>query len=278
LVKAFLKAGVMTIDGDREETWTGTPQGGILSPLLANIALSALDEYFDRQWRQEMSTWRQRTKRKNAGQGNWKLIRFADDFVLMVSGDQHHAEDLREEVAAVLAPMGLRLAPEKTHVVHIDEGFDFLGHNIRRQRKRGTSKHYVYTRPSKKAVQAIKDKVSAKTYRSTRNMDLDELIASLNRMLAGWANYFRYGISKAVFGTIDHHAWGRFDALDTPQIRGQDPSRNAAVPPSLLRPGLADRPQRGHLHRRIQRRGEALPLPRQQHCDPLDPDIGSHHQ
>ncbi|MEO9118899.1 MAG: reverse transcriptase domain-containing protein, partial [Solirubrobacteraceae bacterium] len=100
LVKAFLKAGVMTIDGDREETWTGTPQGGILSPLLANIALSALDEYFDRQWRQEMSTWRQRTKRKNAGQGNWKLIRFADDFVLMVSGDRHHAETLREEVAA----------------------------------------------------------------------------------------------------------------------------------------------------------------------------------
>jgi len=209
VVKAFLKAGVMTTDGDREETWTGTPQGGILSPLLANIALSALDEHFDRQWRQEMSTWRQRTKRKNAGQGNWKLIRFADDFVLMVSGERHHAETLREEVAAVLAPMGLRLAPEKTRVVHIDEGFDFLGHNIRRQRKRGTSKHYVYTRPSKKAVQAIKDKVSAKTYRSTRNMDLDELIASLNRTLAGWANYFRYGISKAVFGTIDHHAWGR---------------------------------------------------------------------
>ncbi len=89
-----------------------------------------------------MSTWRQRTKRKNAGQGNWKLIRFADDFVLMVSGDRHHAENLREEVAAVLAPMGLRLAPEKTRVVHIDEGFDFLGHNIRRQRKRGTSKHH----------------------------------------------------------------------------------------------------------------------------------------
>jgi RNA-directed DNA polymerase len=67
-------------------------------------------------------------------------------------------------------------------VVHIDEGFDFLGHNIRRQRKRGTSKYYVYTRPSKKAVQAIKDKVGAKTYRSTRNQDLDKLITSLNQM------------------------------------------------------------------------------------------------
>jgi hypothetical protein len=63
----------------------------------------------------------------------------------MVSGDPHHAQALREEVAAVLAPLGLRLAPEKTRTVHIDEGFDFLGHTIRRLRKRGTSKHYVYT-------------------------------------------------------------------------------------------------------------------------------------
>ena len=87
----------------------------------------------------------------------------------MVSGDRHHAEALREEVAAVLAPLGLRLAPEKTPVVHIDEGFTFLGFDIRRMRKRGTSKYYVYTTPSKKAIQSIKDKVKAKTYRSTRH-------------------------------------------------------------------------------------------------------------
>src|SRR5437879_13876722 len=99
----------------------------------------------------------------------------------MVSGDRRHAEALREEVAAVLAPLGLRLAPEKTKVVHIDEGFTFLGFDIRRLRKRGTSKYYVYTRPSRKAIQAIKDKVKAKTYRSTRHQDLDELIRSLNR-------------------------------------------------------------------------------------------------
>src|SRR6266705_1967400 len=99
--------------------------------------------------------------------------------VLMVSGDRHHAEALREEVAAVLAPLGLRLAPEKTRTVHIDEGFDFLGQHIRRMRKRGTSKYYVYTTPSRKAIQAIRDKVKAKTYRSTRYMDLDELITSL---------------------------------------------------------------------------------------------------
>jgi RNA-directed DNA polymerase len=209
LVKAFLKSGVLTELGDREETRTGTPQGGILSPLLANIALSALDDHFDQIWRQEMGTPYQRRKRRRHGQGNYQLIRYADDFALMVSGDRHHAEALREEVAAVLAPMGLRLAPEKTRVVHIDEGFDFLGFTIRRMRKRGTQKHYVYTRPSRKAVQAIKDKVTARTYRSTRHQDLAELITSLNRSLAGWANYFRHGASKAIFGAVDRHAWGR---------------------------------------------------------------------
>src|ERR1039458_2456497 len=105
--------------------------------------------------------------------------------VLMVSGDRRHAEALREEVAAVLAPLGLHLAPEKTRVVHIDEGFVFLGHMIRRQRKRGTQKHYVYTRPSKKAIATVKDKVTARTYRSTRHMDLDEMITRLNQSLAG---------------------------------------------------------------------------------------------
>jgi RNA-directed DNA polymerase len=180
-----------------------------LSPLLANIALSALDDYFDRQWHQEMGTNAQRRNRRRHGQGNWKLIRYADDLVLMVSGDRHHAEALREEVAAVLAPLGLRLAPEKTRTVHTDEGFDFLGHHIRRMRKRGTSKYYVYTKPSRKAVQAIKDKVKAKTYRSTRHMEPGKLISSLNRSLAGWANYFRYGVSKATFSAIDSFTWGR---------------------------------------------------------------------
>ncbi len=209
LVKAFLKSGVFTELGNREESLTGTPQGGILSPLLANIALSALDEHFDRQRRQDMGNDRQRAKRRKHGQGNWKLIRYADDFVLMVSGDRHHAEALREEVAAVLAPLGLRLSPEKTRVVHIDEGFDFLGFRIRRMRKRGTNKHYVYTTPSRKSIQSIKDKVSELTYRSTRRNTLAEVITSLNQALAGWANYFRYGVSKAVFGAVDHHAWGR---------------------------------------------------------------------
>src|SRR5258706_16209572 len=127
LVKAFLKSGIMTALGDREETLTGTPQGGILSPLLANIALSALDDHFDQQWHLQMGTRLQREKRVRHGQGNWRFVRYADDFAVMVFGEKHHAEALREEVAAVLASLGLRLAPEKTRVVHIEEnGFDFI--------------------------------------------------------------------------------------------------------------------------------------------------------
>jgi RNA-directed DNA polymerase len=181
--------------------------GGVLSPLLANIALSALDEHFDRQWKEEMGTDKRRARRRKKGLGNWRLIRFADDFVLMVFGERHHAEALRQEVADVLAPLGLRLAPEKTRVVHLDEGFDFLGFNIRRQRKRGRNKHYIYTKPSKKAVQAVKDKVKMKTSRSIQHMSLAEVLTSLNRMLRGWANYFRHGVSKKIFGAVDNHVW-----------------------------------------------------------------------
>jgi RNA-directed DNA polymerase len=209
LVKAFLKAGVMTSSGDREQTLTGTPQGGILSPLLANIALSVLDEHFDVQWRQQMATDYQRATRRRHGLGNWRLIRYADDFVVMVSGGRQHAEALREEVAGVIAPMGLRLSPEKTRVVHIDEGFVFLGFDIRRRRKRGTHKYCVYTVPSKKAVNSVKDTVRRKTHRSTLHLTLDELIISLNRALRGWANYFRHGVSARTFSLVDDHAWWR---------------------------------------------------------------------
>jgi RNA-directed DNA polymerase len=158
----------------------------------------------------QMGTRLLREKRVRHGQGNWRFIRYADDFAVMVFGEKHHAEALREEIAAVLAPLGLRLAPEKTRVVHIEEnGFDFLSFTIRRMRKRGTQKYYVYTKPSRKAIQAIKDKVKAKTYRSTPHIALDELIINLNQVLAGWANYFRHGVSKDVFSAVDSHTWLR---------------------------------------------------------------------
>ena len=208
LVKAFLKAGIMTPDGE-EESHSGTPAGGILSPLLANIALSALDDHFAGQWQQLMKTAYQRRARRERGLGNRKMIRFADDFVVMVAGERRHAEALREEVSGVLDTLGLRLAPEKTRVVCIDEGFDFLSITIRRMRKRGTNKHYVYTKPSKKAIQAVKDKVTAKTYRSTLHQEPAVLIQGISQTLRGWANYHRHGVSKAVFSAVDSHAWNR---------------------------------------------------------------------
>jgi RNA-directed DNA polymerase len=206
LVRAFLKAGVMTAAGYYEDSLTGTPQGGILSPLLANIALSALDEHFARQWE---PVSHRREKRRREGTGTWRLVRYADDFVILVNGSSQRAEALRAEAAAVLAPLGLRLAEEKTRVVHIDEGFDFLGFTIRRMRKRGTSRHYVYTVPSRKSIQAIRDTIAEKTYRSTRGQDFATLLQGVNRALAGWANYFRHGVSKATFGAVDNYAWKR---------------------------------------------------------------------
>ena len=209
LVKSFLKAGVLTATGSMEGTITGTPQGGILSPLLANIALSVLDDHFTQRWQQEMGNEQQRQKRRRNGQANYRLVRYADDFVIVVTGTREHAEHLRDQVADVLAPIGLRLSIEKTHVVHIDDGFDFLGFNIRRMRKRGSQKRFVYTRPSNKAIASIKERVRTMTYRNTLHHDPGYLFGYLGRVLRGWANYFRHGVSKRIFNAIDSYTWER---------------------------------------------------------------------
>lgn len=147
LVSAFLRAGILTEDGVNRGTITGTPQGGILSPLLANIALSGLDEHFARKWAALGPEWT-RTKHRRAGVPTMRLVRYADDFVVMVAGTRDDAEALRDEVATVLAPMGLRLSEAKTRVVHIDEGFDFLGWRIQRRSWRGRiGRRAVYTYP-----------------------------------------------------------------------------------------------------------------------------------
>ena len=127
-MKAFLHAGVLSEDRVRRETKTGTPQGGILSPLLANIALSVLDEHFAEAWERDMATRPKRETRRRHGEATYRLVRYADDFVVMVHGTRAHAEGLRREVEAALSTVGLRLNEDKTSVCHIDEGFDFLGH------------------------------------------------------------------------------------------------------------------------------------------------------
>ncbi|MEO1905398.1 MAG: group II intron reverse transcriptase/maturase, partial [Citromicrobium sp.] len=145
LVRGFLRAGVLSEDGVNRDTFTGTPQGGILSPLLANIALSVVDEHFQRKWDMLGPQW-SRTKHQRAGGATMKLVRYADDFVVLVRGTREDAEALWDETATVLAPMGLRLSVEKTTVTHIDTGFDFLGWRIQRRRIRGHGgKTAIYT-------------------------------------------------------------------------------------------------------------------------------------
>jgi RNA-directed DNA polymerase len=204
LVKAFLKAGILTEDGVQRDTDTGTPQGGIASPLLANIALSVLDDHFADRWEDRV----ERAKRRRHGLANYRIIRYADDFVIMVSGTEAHALAIRGEVAGVLSTMGLRLSKEKTGVVHIDEGLDFLGWRIQRQTRRGTTDRYVYTYPSRKALRAVMAKVRTAT-RGGLDLTLEVLLHRLNPVLRGWTNYFQSGVSSGTFQYLSAFTWRR---------------------------------------------------------------------
>ncbi len=208
LVKAFLKAGILGEDGRLRDNNTGTPQGGILSPLLSNVALSVLDEHIAQAPGGPAATPYQRAKRRRQGLPNIRLVRYADDWCLLVSGTEAHAEALREEIAEVLTGMGLRLSPEKTLVTHIDEGLDFLGWRIQRHRKRGTSKHYVYVYPAKKALHAVMAKVKTRC-RQNLNQPLEILLQQLNAMLRGWTNHFKHGCSNATFSYLRAFLWKR---------------------------------------------------------------------
>jgi RNA-directed DNA polymerase len=206
LVKAFLKAGILVEDGTLSDTDAGTPQGSILSPLLSNVALSVLDEHIAQGPGGPAATPYERAKRRRQGLPNYRLCRYADDWCLAVSGTKEHAEALREEIAGVLATMGLRLSPEKTLVTHIDEGLVFLGWRIQRHRKRGTGKSYVYVYPAKKSLAAVMAKVQT-ICRVNTNLPLDALLHPLNRMLRGWTTYFKYGCSHATFSYLRSYLW-----------------------------------------------------------------------
>jgi len=209
LVKAFLKAGILCEDGTESDTDTGTPQGGILSPVLANVALSVLDEHFAGPGINPRERARRRRWRRRRGLANCRLARYADDWVLAVSGTKAHAEALRVEASEVLSTMGLRLSPEKTLITHIDEGVDFLGWRIQRHRKRGTSNtYYVYVYPAKKALNAAMAKIKAICWQNT-NQPLDVLLIRLNRFLRGWTAHFRYGCSSATFNYLRAYTWKR---------------------------------------------------------------------
>ncbi|HET8532706.1 MAG TPA: group II intron reverse transcriptase/maturase [Methylomirabilota bacterium] len=206
LVKAFLKAGIMSEHGGLEAQLTGTPQGGILSPLMSNIALSALDRHYARAW-EAMGDTTERKKRRRHGEANYRLVRYADDFVICVAGDRRHAEALVAETEQVIRPLGLTLSGEKTRVTHIDEGIEFLGWRIKRQRGRDRRPH-VYTYPSKRSLAAVMAKVKQIT-RSDYNQPLAQLLHRLNPVLRGWCAYFRSGVSSRTFNYLRAYTWRR---------------------------------------------------------------------
>jgi RNA-directed DNA polymerase len=210
LVKAFLKAGILTELGDQEDSLAGTPQGGILSPLLASIALSALDEHVHGPWRPGgiMSTPSRRARRRAKGLPNWRIVRYADDFAVLVHGTRDDAEALREDIANVLAPLGLRLSEAKTHVVHMSESFDFLGFRIQWRHKRGTSKWYAYTFIAARPVRSLKDKIRALTHRTSQRPPRETLIR-INQILRGWSNYFRHAVCKHTMKALENFTWRR---------------------------------------------------------------------
>jgi RNA-directed DNA polymerase len=195
----------MTEHGDLQASVTGTPQGGILSPLLANIALSALDDDFARAWATMGANSGQRQRRRQHGEATYRLVRYADDFVILVAGKRRHADALVTYTRRLIAPLGLALSAEKTRVVHIDEGFEFLGFAIKRCRGRHGRRH-VYTYPSKPSLQAVKAKVKAIT-RTGHDQTLDQLLHRLNPVLRGSCAYFRPGVSSSTFQYLSKIAW-----------------------------------------------------------------------
>ena len=187
LIWKFLRAGVLD-NGKFAATLTGTPQGGIASPLFANIYLHALDTYME-------STYLNlgeyaRARRRKQGKSNYLYVRYADDFVVFCNGSKAEALAMKEELKGVLSHMGLTLSEEKTKVTHITEGFDFLGYRI--IRSMGTSGKMVpKVLIPHKAIKQCQYKVRGMLGPRTTNESFSAKILALNRLIRGWCEYYR---------------------------------------------------------------------------------------
>jgi RNA-directed DNA polymerase len=190
-------------------TTTPAPRKGRSSPLLSNVALSVLDEFVAQEPGGPQTGPGERAKRRRHGLPNHRLIRYADDWCLVISGSRSDAEALKEKITGVLATMGLRLSPDKTLITHIDQGLDFLGWRIQRHRKRGSNRHYVYTYPAKKALRAVTRKIKTLCRQVGTDQSLDALLLRLNPVVRGWCGYFRPGVSYATFAYLGHYLWFR---------------------------------------------------------------------
>jgi RNA-directed DNA polymerase len=201
LLRQWLRAGVLA-DGVVSETVTGTPQGGVISPLLANIYLHA----FDRAW---------------AERGVGEVVRYADDFVVLCD-TQEQAEEAQRRAVALLGDLGLSLHPDKTRVVDLRrgrQGFDFLGCHFharmsgRLWEQRRVIRYYLHRWPSLRSMKRARARVKALTGRSQVGMELPVVIERLNLFLRGWGNYFRTGNAGTKFVTLDRYVWWRLFRL-----------------------------------------------------------------
>lgn len=200
LLRQWLRAGVMD-DGRFSETVTGTPQGGVISPLLSNIYLHAFDRAISA---------------ANVG----ILVRYADDWTLLCRSERE-ADAALGLARDVLDGLGLELHPEKTKVVDLREGregFDFLGCHFRarvsgRMLERGVRRYYLQRWPSQRAMKRIRAKIKARTGSWRAGHDIREVIAGLNPILRGWGNYFRTGNATVKFQQIDHYVERRLFGL-----------------------------------------------------------------
>ena len=161
---------------------------------------------------------------------------------MLVSGSEHDAEALREEIAGVLAGLGLRFSEAKTRGVHMSEGFSFLGFRIQWRRKRGTRKWYVYTFIDNRPIWSVKAKIRALTPR-TSQLDMEYVLTRLNQVMHGWANYFRHAVAKNTFDMLDNFAWWRIIRMLTERHRWRwkDVRRWLVGPTGSWRPITAGR-------------------------------------
>jgi RNA-directed DNA polymerase len=202
LLWKFLRAGVI-YKGEFAETLAGTPQGGIVSPLLAHIYLHELDRYMESNYLN--LPHHQREKRRKQGKSNFLYVRYADDFVVFCSGSKAEALEMKEELKGVLSNIGLTLSEEKTKVTHITEGFDFLGYRV--IRSVGTSGNMVpKVLIPEKAIKQFQFKVRGMLAPRTTHESFSAKVIALNAHIRGWCEYYRSTSSPDWgFGEIHHH-------------------------------------------------------------------------
>jgi RNA-directed DNA polymerase len=180
LLQQWLAAGYME-EGTLYDTIAGTPQGGIISPTIANMTLDGLMEVVE-----------QATDKTD----KVHVVRYADDFVITGHSREILEQTVKPAVVTFLSERGLMLSEEKTHITHIDNGFDFLGFNVRKYNGK------LLIKPAKKSIKTFLDTIRT-LIKSYPTIKTDSLIWLLNPKLRGWANYFRHVVSKEIFSKID---------------------------------------------------------------------------